>query len=235
MYLHSQKYMLFIFISLLWCCQDKAMNPKITECDPADFIDTTRVYFQYHRNEQITLELVPFVMRATLDSALTADETDSLFAEYELTVANRLGNNDFLLFTPKGKRPEEFFTLYGQDAECGFGNLAAVQYATPVFWTFPEIPADSSVCMLTDEFLVKIDTTITSVQKLSDINADNSVELVKLASEFGPTFLLKVTKRSQFNALDMGNFYRESGYAAIASSNFDCLIQRSIDLQNIKR
>lgn len=228
MQVSGRKYIFVLLISFTWCCERTSMNPEIIVCDPATFIDTSRVYYKYYQNEKDTLDFIPFVLHARLDSSLTEDEVDNLLFEYELTVANQLlpfRHNSFLLFAPKGKRPEEFFTFYGQTDVCGFGNLDVVQYATPLFWAFPEIPGDSSVCMLTDEFLVRIDTTITSLQRLSDINAENNVVLVKLVSGSRQTYLLKVTKRSTLNALDMGNFYQESGVVLWGEPNFTCLIQ----------
>lgn len=217
--------LLFIFVI---SCEHMRLNPETEDCDPTAFIDTTRIYFQYLSGGKDTLSFIPEVPHVAFDTIVTDNKMNSLFSEYELRGAIKFGLTNvkaFLMLVSDGKRAEEFFTFYGENTACGFGNQSTVNYATPVFWLLSEFPADSSILMLTDEFLAKIDTTMISLDQINRINEQHYVELLEPLSTFD-WYLLRVTKQSDFNALDMANFYKEFGYAVAAAPNFFQLIFR---------
>lgn len=221
---------LLLVLLMYWmasCEHNSGLNPGIEPCDPLALVDTNRTYFYYNFEEKIELRLVNSVFHAVLDSSLAESEIDSLFGSYGIDLADRFTNfpNRYLISVPQARRPEEFFTFYGQDTECGFGNQDMVMYATPVFWTFPHIPADSSITILTDEFAVKIDTTIMGFEQLRSMNDSLEVELVRPTFE-NIIFLLRVTRSSPYNAIDMANFYHESGRFSYATPVFLHLIER---------
>ncbi len=189
---------LLLVNSFLCSCEHMATNPESEECDPLAFVDTTRTYSKYYSGGKDTLSLVTDVVHAAFDTNMADATIDSLFAEYELNVIGRFSvttsGKKFLLYVPKGKRAEEFFTFYDVDTDCGFGNQDGVIYSTPVFWAFPHLlPADSSILMLTDEFFAEVDTNKLSLEQLDEVNKERHVEFVRQQPYRPDVVILRVT------------------------------------------
>ena len=214
-------------------CDHMSTNPKTVECDPLVFADTTRAYYRFVNDEPDTFSLVTSVVFVAFDTTVADAAIDSLFAGYGLLEkAFQLHGPDvraelkrFGMFVPAGKRPEEFFTFYGQDTDCGLGNQPLVRYATPVFWLSPELlPQDSSIYMLTDEFVVKIDPNTTSLQDILLINEEHHVEFLRFRAYRNDIIILRVTKDSEFDALAMANFYHVLEMVVWAEVNYSGLL-----------
>jgi hypothetical protein len=207
-------------------CEHSRINPIFEDCNPMVLIDTTRVYFKYYQGEKDTLKLIPILVHVAFDTNVADGRIESLFKEYGLKPAiifpqTRLTKvKAFTMFVPDGHRTEEYFTFYGRDTDCGFGNQIIVEYATPVFWAFPELPADSSLLILTDEFVVKVDTAVSTLEQLEEINRRHNVELEDIYPYRAGVFILRVTKQSELNALDMANLYHELDEVVWAEPNF---------------
>lgn len=196
----------------------------ILKCNPILFIDTNRVYFYYYQNQPLYLTLAADLLMIEFDSLLTPGEIDSLAARYDIFKLGKISytENEFLYKVLEGKRAEEFYTFYDENTSCGLGNQQFVQYATSVFWFRPGI--DSSLTILTDEFITKIDTTTMPLVSFWEINRKHNVELAEEYPYRPDVFILRVTKQSDLNALDMANFYQDSAYVVYAVPNFTQLI-----------
>lgn len=196
----------------------------ILKCNPTLYMDTSRVYFYYYQNQPHYLTLAADLLMIEFDSLLTIGEIDSLAARYDIFKLGKISytENEFLYKVLEGKRAEEFYTFYGENTSCGLGNQPFVQYATPVFWFRPGI--DSSLTILTDEFITKIDTTTMPLVKFWEINRKHNVELAEEYPYRPDVFILRVTKQSALNAMDMANLYQDSAYVIFAEPNLTQLI-----------
>jgi hypothetical protein len=227
-------FLLILILLALNSCEHTVINPKNIGCDPLVFVDTSRVYFQYYFEEKDTLSLVRSLVNIAFDTTVADATIESLFTEYGLTKkAFQLHGPDvkaefkqFGMFVPEGKRPEEFFTFYGQDTNCGLGNQDLVRYATPIFWAFPELPADSSILILTDEFIVRVDTNTTTIEEILTINEKHQIEFIGLQPYSRDILILRVTKQSEFDALGMANLYHEFDDVVWAEPNFIQIISQ---------
>jgi hypothetical protein len=223
-----------LILLALSSCEHTVINPKDEGCDPLAFVDTSRVYFKYYLGEKDTLSLVKTLVLVAFDTTVADEKIESLFEEYDLAkTAFKLHGPDvkadlkrFGMFVPKGKRSEEFFTFYGQDTNCGLGNHDLVKYATPIFWAFPELPADSSILILTDEFIVRVDTNTTTIDEVLTINEEHNVEFIGLQPYSRDILMLRVTKQSEFDALGMANLYHEFDDVVWAEPNFVQIISQ---------
>ncbi|HFE64095.1 MAG TPA: hypothetical protein ENK14_06735 [Caldithrix sp.] len=187
-------------------------------CDPTVFMDTTRTYFYYYHNQPLYLTIASDLLAVEFDSLLTVQEIDTILNKYRLYKIGRIARKITFLKVPFGKRAEEYFTFYGMNTNCGFGNQQVVQYATPVFWANPGI--DSSLILLTDEFIIEIDTLVTTIERINKINWRHKVEILKQYPYNKNIYILKVTKQSDLCALDMANLYQDSSYVIWAEPNF---------------
>lgn len=197
----------------------------ILKCNPTLYMDTSRVYFYYYQNQPLYLTLAADLLMIEFDSLLTVQEIDSLTTRYDIFKLGKISytQNMFLYKVFEGRRAEEFYTFYGENTSCGLGNQPFVHYATPVFWLFPGI--DSSLALLTDEFAARIDTTLTPLEQIDSINQRHSVEFMNNKNPiFSNVFLLRVTKQSDLNALDMANFYQDSTSVIFAEPNLRQII-----------
>lgn len=207
-----------------YSCEHTVINSAEEKCDPSAFIDTSRIYFYYVEGERQFLTLIPDLLAVQFDSTASDDQIDSLFTQYglmPLSILDAGRRRRFLVKVPPGKRAEEFFTFYGIETDCGFGNQDPVVYATPTFAA--ESPKGSKL-LLTNEFIVNLDTTIISLRQFDDINNRHHVEIVELL--FSSVYLLKVTRKSYFNALDMANLYYNFDFIIFSEPNFLTLIPR---------
>ena len=82
---------------------------------------------------------------------------------------------------------------------------------------------DSSVIVVNDQFAAKVDTTM-PLDNFWEINSRHNVEIVKEYPYRPDIFILRVTKQSDLNAMDMGNLYQDSAYAIWAAADFIGLI-----------
>jgi hypothetical protein len=196
----------------------------VLKCNPTLYMDTSRVYFYYYQNQPLYLTLAADLLMIEFDSLLTPGEIESLAARYDIFKLGKISytENMFLYKVLEGKRAEEFYTFYGENTTCGLGNQPFVYYATPVFWLFPGI--DSSLAMLTDEFIAKIDTTTMPLVRFWEINREHNVELAEEYPYQPYVFILRVTKQSVLNAMDMANLYQDSAYVVFAEPNLRQLI-----------
>ena len=197
-----------ILIEIISCSSNTGPEKDDNICDPSKYIDTTRQYFYYYDDKPKYLTLAKDLFCAKYDSILTIAEIEENLSEYNIIKIGKLPYDNYFLKTPKGKRAEEFYTFYGYDTDCGFGNQNEVEYAKPIFWYRPGI--DSSLIILTDEFGVVIDTSKINIDDLNTINNKYNVEIIGQSQYDKRDFRLKITKDSQFNALDMANLYNDS-------------------------
>ena len=194
-----------------------------SNCDPSQFIDTTRSYFYYYSGGKIYLTLASDIFYTMYDSSVSIEAAEYNQSDYDIIKIGKFSRtNSYLLKPPEGKRAEEFFTFYGFDTDCGFGSQEFVQYSTPVFWFKPGI--DSSLTILTDEFLAELDTAVFSFEKINKINKTHHVEFVQTTPVLYNWYLLKVNKNSDLNALDMAILYQDSAYTVLAAPNFHQLL-----------
>lgn len=210
---------IIIFLHLVSCKKDFTGLVHEEQCDPTNFIDTTRSYFYYYFDVRKYLTLAPDLFFVKFDSTIDLMTAEKLFSEYNIIKLGKfLYSNSYLVKPPRGKRAEEFFTFYGYETECGFGNKKIIECSTPIFWGKPGI--DSSLIILTDEFMVEIDTSKSTFDELIEINKKYFVEFVDSLIYIDNVYLFKVTKASQLNALDMANLYQDSSYAKISEPDF---------------
>jgi len=196
------------------------MNPQEVPCNVFDFVDTTRVYFKFIFDERDTLLLLPSMLHASFDHNVPDAEIDSLFAEYDLKKKGSfsgVGPKRFLLIVPDGHRAEEFFTFYGTAAPCGFGNNDIITTAGPVFKAFPDLPNDPSVIMLGDEFIARVDTT--RIRELEQLNREHNVIISEISDLRRNRFLMRVTRASDLNSLDIANLYQVQDFVEWAEPN----------------
>ena len=207
-----------ILVEIIGCSSNTGPEKDDNICDPSKYIDTTRQYFYYYYDKPIYLTLAKDLFCAKYDSNLTIAEIEENLSEYNITKIRKLPYDNYFLKTPKGKRAEEFYTFYGYDTDCGFGNQKEVEYATPIFWYRHGI--DSSFIIITDEFVVKIDTAKMNTDDLIAVNNKYHVKIQKRSLYDKSSYILKVTKESMFNALDMANFYNDSVDVKYADPGF---------------
>lgn len=232
---HFFLFVMMIFLILSFSCEHSNLNnPEKQDCDPLVFADTSRTYFRFIGEQIDTLSMVRSLVFVAFDTTVADQEIETLFTEYGLTQkAFQLHGPDvraefktFAMYVPKGKRPEEFFTFYGQETDCGLGNQDIVEYATPVFWAFPELPADSSIVILTNEFMAKIDTTMTTIDEIEKLSQEYNVNVVGFRRFSRSVLLLRATKDSPYNALDMANIYHQFDFVIFAEPNFIQIIEQ---------
>lgn len=221
--------LLIVAMSLMQLCLFcKKLSTGLTinnnECDPTEYIDTTRSYFYYYFDEKIYLTLATDIFLALYDSTVDIEKANQNLLKYDITTIYRFpSDNSLFLKAPEGKRAEEFYTSYGYDTDCGFGNQEFIEYVTPIFWINPGI--DSSIFMLKDEFRLKIDTTIMTENDLVIFNSEFDVEIIKRGPSNKARFTLRVTKTSPYNALDMANLYQDSLNVLYAVPSFRLLME----------
>ena len=232
---HCFLFMMMVFLFLSFSCKHSNLNnPEKQDCDPLTFADTSRTYFRFIGEQIDTLSMVRSLVFVAFDTTVADQEIEILFTEYGLTQkAFQLHGPDvraefktFAMYVPEGKRPEEFFTFYGQETDCGLGNQDIVEFATPVFWAFPELPGDSSIVILTNEFTAKIDTTMTTIDEITTFSQKYNVNVIGFLPYSRPIVVLRVTKDSPYNALDMANFFHELEFIEWAEPNFIQIIEQ---------
>jgi len=81
---------------------------------------------------------------------------------------------------------------------------------------------------VTDTFLAKVDTMMNYSEQLAEVNRQYHIELVGLRPYSRDVYVLRVTRDSPFNALDMANLYHELEYIEFAEPNFIMVIIRKI-------
>jgi len=211
---------LIVLLHLVNCRTDTtSLDNNKKECNPGEFVDTTRTYFYYYFEDKIYLTLATDIFYALFDSSIDLQTAEDNFAEYGITFLGKFTySNAYLLKPPNGKRAEEFYTFYGQEVDCGFGNQKIVNYSTPIFWTKPGI--DSSILMLTDEFHLRIDTTKMTENDLINYCTKNNVKIREKSPYNETRFLISVTKSSPLNALDMANLFQDSLNVLFAAPSF---------------
>ena len=207
-----------ILIEIISCSSNTGPEKDDNICDPSKYIDTTRQYFYYYDDKPKYLTLAKDLFCAKYDSILTIAEIEENLSEYNIVKIGKLPYDNYFLKTPKDKRAEEFYTFYEYDTDCGFGNQKIAEHANPIFWARPGI--DSSLIILTDEFIVMIDTTKMNTDDLIAINSKYYVKIHKRSLYDKRDYILKVTKESKFNALDMANLYQDSSFAIISAPNY---------------
>jgi hypothetical protein len=138
-YDYNSRSLIVIFLLILVnCSTDTTGLDNKKECNPLDYVDTTRTYFHYYFEDKIYLTLATDLFYALFDSSVDRETAEANFVKYDITSLGKFSyRNAYLLKPPHGKRAEEFYTFYGHDVDCGFGNQEIVDYSTPIFWTYP--------------------------------------------------------------------------------------------------
>lgn len=99
-----------------------------------------------------------------------------------------------------------------------FASHPGVEFSVPVF------SSGSEHLVVADEFIVKFKEDVSEFDILR-FNMTNSV----IVARKGPTpdsLVLKVTRQSMLNALEMANLYYEQGMAVYSHPNFIRMVQR---------
>lgn len=81
------------------------------------------------------------------------------------------------------------------------------------------LPTTDVPLILTDEFVVKFKADVTQSQ-IEQMNSENHVELVKKSPHVDKKMVLRVTDTSGKDALEMANYYYESGLTEFSHPNF---------------
>lgn len=209
----------FLFNCLNCRTDTTSLEKGKDECNPLNYVDTTRTYFYYYFDEKIYLTLATDLFYAMFDSSIEHEVAEENFRQYAIINLGKLRySNSYLLKPPKGRRAEEFYTFYGYDTDCGFGNQSTVEYATPVFWTNPGI--DSSIIVATDKFHLRIDTLKMTENDLINFCSRYNV-IIREKSPYNETrFKLSVTKSSPLNSFDMANLFQDSLDVLFAAPSF---------------
>ena len=209
-----------LFSTLVNNCSSLTDSEQTEDCNLLDYIDTTRSYYYNYFDEKIYLDLYTDLFFVRYDSTIDYISAKENFSKYKITEIRKITSiNSYILKAPEGRRAEEFYTFYGTNIECGFASQDIIVYSTPVFW-YSDRNSDTSFTLITDEFIVDIDTTKHSFEDFMKINQKYSVELTQVREYFENSFILRVTKKSPLNALDMANMYQDSAYAKLSSPDF---------------
>jgi len=177
-------------------------------------------YYYYSDGRKIELKLVVNELSVGFINSASEGQIQELIQQYGLSIISKvsLTTNQYLLGAPQGGNTDEFYTRYGDCSVSGFGNEPVVTYSCPVF-----NGSDGTKMLLTDEFIVKFDSTITQ-EEVEMLNAGHQVEIVQIDPLMEGGYVLKATKVSERNALDMANFYYELSITLYGHPNWGMFI-----------
>jgi len=180
--------------------------------------------FYYYQGEKIfitmidTLINVNYVDNATFNQVRGLNQKFNLPSTFDSTkfFPDTLRQNNYIFILPKGSKIDNYLTLYGLESVKTYGNESLVRYATPSF------ELNGNVISLRDEFIASFYPASAMEDSIYLMNQKYSVEIVY---KFQPVkeslmYLLRVTKASPFDALDMANIYNESSFTKYAVPNF---------------
>jgi hypothetical protein len=177
-------------------------------------------HIQVVDGEERTLTRNRDLLSVSFESAL------SLEAIRALLVMHKMG---FEFPVPEGEQPdrylvrvhvrpaEDYYTEYGSFDPDRFGNLAGVRYALPVY----ELEGEGRM-YLTDEILLT--PVEVNSQLVDSLVAADHLELIE-TKYLGLTSLLRLSRQSPANALQLSNRYADLPAVEAAEPNFVVVIR----------
>jgi hypothetical protein len=188
-------------------------------CDSRAFADTTRLFYYYVRDTEQYLSTIDSIFFIKFDSTISSEEIETIMSLYDLQYAP-LTQNRFIAICSADKLSAEYYTHYELEKFCGLGNRDYTIYSNPIF------DVSNSLHLLTDEFIVGIDTTLITVPDFMILINEHHVQFIREPPSLAVDFILRVTRMSNLNALDMANMYHGFDFVNYSEPNFTILFNR---------
>jgi subtilisin family serine protease len=113
----------------------------------------------------------------------------------------------------------------GSSEEATLQTIAALRGQSAFEWVNPVFEVQNGLAFPTQQFIAQFPATATP-QARAAFNQANNVTVVRAISGLPDTYLLEVAASTGKNALDMANFYHESGMVAYAEPDFLQVLQQ---------
>lgn len=189
-----------------------------TAQDPKEPAAQVGQFFYYYNGEKVPLTLstewiaVKYQGDPLLASQSAAAVSPSIVADFPL---REIGQPNIALL-PLNAGITEQVTLQ---------TITALRGQSAFEWVNPVFSAYDSLVIPTQQFIAQFPAS-TTPQARENFNRANGVTVVRQLSGLPDTYLLEVAVSTGKNALDMANFYHESGVVVYAEPDFLQVIQR---------
>ncbi len=175
-------------------------------------------FYYYYNNEKLGLDLstewvaVKYIGEAVLASQTAAAASPNIDAGLPL---RETGTRNIALLPLKAGGSEQVAQA-----------IADLRAQTAAFeWVNPVFAVQEGLAIATQQFIAQFPAS-TTPQARATFNLANGVSVVRQVDWLPNTYVLEVAASSGKNALDMANFYHESGMVVFAEPDFLQLLQQ---------
>lgn len=186
--------------------------------DPKGAAAQVGQYFYYFNGEKVALNLstewvaVKYQGDALLASQSAASASPNVATDVPL---RETGAPNIALIPLKA----------GSDEQAILQTIAALRTQSTFEWVNPVFEVQEGLAILTQQFIAQFPATATP-QARASFNQANNVTVVRQLQGLPDTYLLEVAVSTGKTALEMANFYHESGMVVYAEPNFLQLLQQ---------
>jgi len=176
--------------------------------------------FYYYFDEKIPLYLTDDLVSLRFETSLSEEEIARVLKDHDLEVFGLATEHIMIARTTGERSANAYYTSYGSTAKRTLGDSTFVRYAAPVFRAPNGNGVGESLAGLTDEFFCEFADTV-SAQTIQRFLWENQLEESDDPGKEwrNGSYLLRVTKRSDQNALEEANRLHELPYVEWASPN----------------
>jgi hypothetical protein len=194
-------------------------------CGVSDNDNPGRERFYYNGNSKIILKENSGYIGVSFNTGSDINIINEINKKYglpEIQDSTEAKANHYIkMDVPKNHKNTQYFTRYGEgDNSNIYGNQPLVRYSMPVYFS-----ENGILTGLTDEFSVSFIPSLIDKGGIDSINNKYRVTIISRYAMGSLVYLLRVSKESPYDALDMANIYYETDLTEFSEPNLIQFIQ----------